>query len=121
VAAALVAWYPDRVRRVPRYVAQLSEAARGRIRQWPGFVRRAVEEYFQWAHPAGPAVPFERLGPLTPLVCPGCGYDILSARPVVELLAEPTVYSYCDRPMTLWAGGALTHSAIHAAGIPRIR
>jgi hypothetical protein len=107
VAAALVAQYPDRVRRVREYVTALSSDGRQRIQHWPGFVRRAVEEDFRWAEPARPETSSRPAVPLTALVCPdsGCGYDMLSTRSVADLLTEPTACPYCDRLMTLCAGG----------------
>ena len=113
VATALVAQYPDRVRRVQAYVATLSFDACQRIQHWPGFVRRAVEEDFRWAEPARPEPAARPVGPLSLLVCPdpGCGYDMLSTRPVADLLAEPTACPYCDRPMTLSVGEPMVPSS----------
>ena len=103
VAEALVARYPDRVRRVREYVAALSSDGRERIQHWPGFVRRAVEEDFRWAEPARPETSSRPALPLTALVCPdpGCGYDMLSTRPAADLLAQPPACPDCHGPMGL--------------------
>ncbi len=124
MAAALVVQYPDRVRRVREYVAALSSDGRQRIQHWPGFVRRAVEEDFRWAEAERPEVASRSARPLTALVCSdaGCGYDMLSTRPVADLLAEPTACPYCDRPMRLPSDETpVTHSATDAAGVPGVR
>ncbi len=121
VAATLVAQYPDRVRRVREYVAALSSDGRQRIQHWPGFVRRAVEEDFQWAEPERPEVASRSAGPLTALVCPdpGCGFDMLSTRPPVEVLAEPPSCPYCDRTMVLRADETqAARSTADVAGAP---
>lgn len=121
VAAALVVQYPDRVRRVREYVAALSSDGRQRIQHWPGFVRRAVEEDFQWAEPERPETSSRSAGPLTALVCPdpGCGFDMLSTRPPVEVLAEPPSCPYCDRTMVLRADETqAARSTADVAGAP---
>ncbi len=102
VARDLVAQYPDRVKRVRAYVAGLSEPARARIQNWPGFVRRAVLEDFRWSDPEPLA---RRSNPpatrLTALVCPdpACGYDMLSAQPAVVLQTDPPACPYCGLTM----------------------
>jgi hypothetical protein len=105
VATALVARYPDRVRRVRDYVARLSDAARAQIQHWPGFVRRAVEEDFQWSAdaPSRPATPAE---PLEALVCAdtACGYEMLVPRDAADGAPGRRTCPYCGSPMAVHAG-----------------
>ncbi len=104
VAAALVAQYPDRVRRVQLYVAQLPQAARGRIQHWSGFVRRAVEGDFQWPEDvaARPDVPAE---PLVTLVCSDatCRYEMLAPRDAVDGARALPVCPYCGSSLAVHA------------------
>ena len=104
VAEALVAQYPDRVRRVRDHVAQLSDAARAQIQHWPGFVRRAVEEDFRWPEGVAdrPTVPAE---PLVTLVCleTACRYEMLAPPRAVADAANLPGCPYCGRPMEVRA------------------